>query len=78
MSGIKNKAIDALIEKIKSARTAEQLTTATHALDRALLHLYLVIPHWYSPVARLLHKPELQSPKVIPLQGLDLMTWWKK
>ena len=78
MSGIKNKAIDDLIEKIKSANTEAQLTTATHALDRALLHLYLVIPHWHTRVTRLLHKPELQGPNILPLHGIDLMTWWKK
>ena len=78
LTGIKNKAIDALIEKIKSAQTQEELITATHALDRTLLHLYLVIPHWYSASTRLLHKPDLLSPKTIPLHGMDLMTWWKK
>ena len=78
LSGIKNPAIDALIDKIKAASTQEELTTATHALDRVLLHSYLVIPHWYSPTIRLLHKPELKYPNNVPLQGLDLMTWWKK
>ena len=78
LAGLKNKAVDALIEKIKSAKTQQELITATHALDRILLHLYLVIPHWYSPTTRLLHKPDLISPKTIPLHGMDLMTWWKK
>jgi microcin C transport system substrate-binding protein len=78
LTGIKNKVVDDLIEKIKSAQTQEELTTATHALDRVLLHMYLVIPHWYSGTARLLHKPDLMSPKTIPLHGMDLMTWWKK
>ena len=78
LTGIKNKVVDILIEKIKSAQTQKELVTATHALDRTLLNLYLVIPHWYSPVTRLLHKPDLVSPKTIPLHGMDLMTWWKK
>ena len=78
LSGIKNKAVDSIIDHIKSAQTETQLTTATHALDRVLLHHYLVIPHWYSSVTRLLHKPELESPQIVPLHGMDLMTWWKK
>ena len=78
LTGVKNPVLDALIEKIKSAETQTDLVTATHALDRVLLHSYLVIPHWYSATTRLLRKPELESPQKIPLQGMDLMTWWKK
>ncbi len=78
LTGIKNKAVDEVIEKIKTAQTQEELITATHALDRILLHLYLVIPHWYSSMTRLLHKTELIAPKTIPLHGMNLMTWWKK
>lgn len=78
LSGIKSPVIDALIDKIKMATTQEELMTATHALDRVLLHSYLVIPHWYSSTTRLLRKPELESPEVISLHGMDLMTWWKK
>ena len=78
LTGIKSPVIDALVEEIKSAQTEKQLLTATHALDRVLLHYYLVVPHWYASVTRLLRKPELQSPSVEPLHGMDLMTWWKK
>ena len=76
--GFKNKAADALIERIIHAQNEKELVTAVHALDRVLLHSYLVIPHWYSSVTRLLHTPLIQIPEVIPLQGMDFMTWWKK
>ena len=78
LTGIQSPVIDALIQKIKSAQNKKDLITATHALDRVLLHHYLVVPHWYSPVSRILYKPDLQYPEKIPLQGVDLMTWWKK
>lgn len=78
LCGFKNKAADALIEKIIHAQNEKELVTAVHALDRVLLHSYLVIPHWYSSVTRLLHTPFIQMPEVIPLQGMDMMTWWKK
>ncbi|MBQ3695853.1 MAG: ABC transporter substrate-binding protein [Alphaproteobacteria bacterium] len=78
LSGIQSPAIDAIIEKVKTAQTQQELTTAAHALDRILLHHYLVIPHWYSPNTRLLHVPALHAPEKIPLHGMDLMTWWKK
>ncbi len=78
LSGIKNAAIDTLIQKIKNAQTEHQLQTAVHALDRVLLHHYLVIPHWYSPTTRLLFSPTLEHPAAHSLHGIDLMTWWKK
>ncbi|MBQ4471749.1 MAG: ABC transporter substrate-binding protein [Alphaproteobacteria bacterium] len=78
LAGIQNPVVDTLIQKIKSAQTQSELQTATHALDRVLLHHYLVVPHWYSSVSRLLYKPDLHFPDKIPLQGMDLMTWWKK
>ena len=78
LTGVKNETIDALVDRLKKAQSKEELVAITHALDRVLLHSYIVIPHWYSPVTRLLHTPALQMPKKTPLQGMDLMTWWKK
>ena len=45
--GIKNPAIDTLIEQVISAPDRDQLITRTHALDRVLLWNYYVIPHFY-------------------------------
>ena len=78
LSGIKNPAVDALIEQIIQAKDRQTLVTAVHALDRVLLHSYIVVPHWYSDRTRLLYHPSLQRPEKVPLQGMDLMTWWKK
>ena len=78
LTGIKSPVVDALIDHIIQAKSKKELMTATHALDRVLLHSYVVIPHWYSDRTRLLHVPSLQRPAKIPLQGMDLMTWWKK
>ena len=78
LAGLKNPAVDALVEQIIQARDRSSLVTAVHALDRVLLHSYIVVPHWYSDRTRLLHNPDLQRPEKIPLQGMDLMTWWKK
>jgi len=78
LTGLKNPVVDLLIDKIIQAKDRVALTTAVHALDRVLLHSYLVVPHWYSDRTRLLYNPDLQYPQKIPLQGMDLMTWWKK
>lgn len=78
LTGLKSPVVDMLIEKVVQAKNSEELKTAIHALDRVLLHSYLVVPHWYSATTRLLHIPALQRPETVPLQGMDLMTWWKK
>lgn len=77
-SGIENPVIDALIEKIIQADTAEKLTASTQALDRALQNMYIVIPHWYSPYNRFIYWHEIQMPEQTPLKGVNPMTWWKK
>ena len=44
--GIKNPAIDALIEKVIFAKDRDDLVAATKALDRVLLWNYYVVPQF--------------------------------
>ncbi|PPR50235.1 MAG: Oligopeptide-binding protein AppA, partial [Alphaproteobacteria bacterium MarineAlpha5_Bin10] len=53
--GIKNPAIDNLIEKVISAEDREDLIIATRALDRALLWNHYVIPQWHISSYRVLY-----------------------
>ncbi len=50
-AGIKDPAVDFLVEKIARARTEEEMNTAGQALDRALLWNFYVIPDGH-PVGR--------------------------
>lgn len=77
-AGVKDRVIDALIDKVISATTAEELTTATHALDRVLLWSYLVVPHWHTPVLRYVYWNKFEMPKGIPMKGISPLTWWVK
>ena len=77
-SGIQSPVIDALIEQVIQAPSAELLTAAVQALDRALQNEFIVIPHWHSPVNRFIYWNELDMPAITPMKGTDLMTWWKK
>ena len=52
-AGIKNPAIDKLIDKIVFSTDRADLLAATHALDRVLLWNYYVVPHWNYPFERL-------------------------
>lgn len=50
--GIRNPAIDALIEKVIFATDRENLVAATHALDRVLLWNHFLVPQFTYPFAR--------------------------
>ena len=53
--GIKNNAIDTLIEKVISAKDRGDLIITTKALDRVLLWNHYVIPQWHISSYRTLH-----------------------
>jgi microcin C transport system substrate-binding protein len=73
--GIKNPAIDALIEKIVDARDRETLVAATRALDRVLLWSHFVIPQWHVRIDRTAYWDKFGIPKH-PKYGADTMSWW--
>lgn len=74
--GIKDKVVDALIEKIIEAPDRNALKTATKALDRVLLHNHYVIPHWHTPVQRFVMWNKFGIPSSDLMQGAQMMTWW--
>ncbi len=55
MSGVKSKAIDALVKRMTSARSKEQLLPACRALERVVSHLHLMIPQWMAPTHRIVY-----------------------
>ncbi|WP_258002365.1 extracellular solute-binding protein [Burkholderia sp. WAC0059] len=65
-SGVHSKVVDALVDDVLKANTIGELETATHALDRVLINLYLVVPQYYLPNARIGYKTTLGHPQVIP------------
>ncbi|KVD98661.1 extracellular solute-binding protein [Burkholderia anthina] len=64
--GVKSKAVDALIRAALAADTLDDLETATHALDRVLINLYVLVPQYYLPNARIAYKTTLGHPAVVP------------
>lgn len=69
-------AIDALAASIATARTRQELTTRINALDRALMHEYVMIPLYYLGKDYVAHW-NLKHPEKTPLYGMVLETWWK-
>jgi microcin C transport system substrate-binding protein len=75
--GIKNPAIDKLIDKIIFAANREELVAATRALDRVLLWNYYVIPQWHSPFDRIAVWDMFGRPDKLPEQSPSFMrVWW--
>ena len=75
-TGIKDPAVDELIELVISAPDRESLVARTKALDRVLLHHYLLIPNWHLKVDRLAFWDKFSWPEVIPRQGTSVSYWW--
>ncbi len=73
--GIKNPAVDALVEKIVDAPDRKSLVTATRALDRVLLWNHYVIPQWYVRTDRIAYWNKFGIAKH-PAYGVDPMSWW--
>ncbi len=74
--GIKNYAIDGLIESLINASDREELITITKALDRVLLWNYYVIPQWHISSYRVLYWDFFDQPQIKPKYSLGFDTWW--
>src|SRR5262245_13405901 len=78
--GIKNPAIDALIERIIYASSRAELVAATRALDRVLLWNHYVVPQFTSDVDRTLRWERFGRPDVLPkygsMGGFPTLWWW--
>lgn len=75
--GVKNPVVDALIEKIVTAKEREDLQAYCHALDRVLLFNYYVIPQWYYDSYRIAYWDKFGRPAKTAPYSLGVPdTWW--
>ncbi len=75
-AGIKNPAIDALIELVINAPDRKELVIRTRALDRALLWGHYVIPQWHLSYYRIVYWNIFSRPEISPKFGIGFNTWW--
>ncbi|GAB2186222.1 extracellular solute-binding protein [Roseibium sp. LAB1] len=76
-AGIKNPAIDKLIDKVIFAKDRETLVAATHALDRVLLWNHYVVPQFYSDETRTARWNRFGHPEKMPEYSTGFPTiWW--
>ena len=75
--GIKDPAIDKLIDQIIFASSRGELVAATRALDRVLLWNHFVIPNWHINSYRIAYWNRFSRPAIKPKYGLGFSdTWW--
>lgn len=76
--GIKNPAIDALIDRVIFAKNRAELVAATKALDRVLLWNHYVVPQWTYGKVRTARWDRFGRPDPLPKYGLSAFpaVWW--
>ena len=76
--GIKNPAIDKLIERVIFTKDRDDLVAATKALDRVLLWNHYVVPQWNYPKVRTARWDRFGRPAELPKYGLSGFPtiWW--
>jgi microcin C transport system substrate-binding protein len=76
--GIKNPAVDTLIERVIYAKDRAELVAATRALDRVLLWNFYVVPQWTYGKQRSARWDRFGRPANMPKYGLSAFPtiWW--
>ncbi len=76
--GIKNPAIDKLIERVIFTKDRADLVAATKALDRVLLWNFYVVPQWTYGKVRSARWDRFGHPQTMPKYGLSAFptVWW--
>jgi microcin C transport system substrate-binding protein len=77
--GIRNPAVDKLIDRVIFAKSREELIAATHALDRVLLWNNYVVPQWNYSFERTARWDRYSHPDELPKYGraaFPTIWWW--
>ena len=77
LAGIKDPAVDALIERVVAAKTREDMTIAARALDRVLRAGHYWVPHWYKGSNSVAYWEKFSRPETKPKYDRGILdTWW--
>jgi microcin C transport system substrate-binding protein len=80
-AGLKNKAVDTLIDRMVTSQTKAELIPACRAFERVITHSHTMVPQWYSGQHNLAYNPrKLAKPAVEPkyykADSWLLNNWW--
>jgi microcin C transport system substrate-binding protein len=78
LMGLRDPAIDQLVEGLIRSDSRESLITHARALDRALLWGHYVVPNYYVDTWRVAYWQRFGRPAVTPLYDYGLMSWWQE
>ncbi len=76
--GLKDPAVDRVVEQLINADSRQSLVAHTRALDRILQWGYYVIPNWHIKTWRVVYWNHIGHPKVPPTYDIGTDTWWIK
>ena len=77
--GVKNPAIDELINTIVEAKSRKDLINSIQAMDRILIHQFYIVPNWYIPYDRIVYWNKFSRPKINASQSIiinNILEWW--
>ncbi len=74
-AGVKNKAIDQLIDKVIYAKDRQELELMTRCLDRALYHTHLLVHNWHAPAHRVAYWDKFSRPATLPAFYVPRQVW---
>ncbi|MEZ5816908.1 MAG: extracellular solute-binding protein [Hyphomicrobiaceae bacterium] len=76
-AGIKDPVVDALIARVISAKSRDELNTATRAIDRVLRAGHYWVPHWYKASHNIAYWDKFARPAIKPKYARGILdTWW--
>ncbi len=75
-AGVRDPAIDKIIEGVIEACSREDLVAWTRALDRALLWGFYVIPNWHLRADRVIYWDKFDRPDAPVKSGVNTGLWW--
>ncbi len=78
LMGLRDPAIDQLVDGLIRADSRQSLITHAHALDRALLWGHYVVPNYYVDTWRVAYWKRFGRPAITPLYDYGLMSWWEE
>jgi microcin C transport system substrate-binding protein len=75
-AGIRDPAVDKLVDLVIQAPDRPSLIARTRAMDRVLLWGFYVIPQWHFTSFRVVFWDKFDRPRVSPKYALGFDTWW--
>ncbi len=76
LMGLQNAAVDQLLEHVIDAKTLEDLSTATHALDRVLRAEGFWVQQWFKDVHTVAYYDMFRYPEPVPPFSIGQFSWW--